>query len=527
MSDIVEFANRVRGWFKPVQEQAELAGAMVSSSWRIMDGVSYHQPIPLPRRVAQAGAIAVRDYLMEAMPDWAKSNFGDPFNTDRQYRMTSTADPLQEWDYDTRVDVLEQTHLAAERNPTAKAAVNYTRLFAVGNGADISYLNEDVETVCQAFLENPDNNWEELEGQMLEALYIDGDLFPRFHTGAEADGETPGEVVVTLLKPWGVYRIYHEPGFFRRPTEYVYRVSESNGQDGNMFVSETIPADQVQHYAINRLPYEQRGRPDLFAVLPWLKAYKQALEDKARDMHFSSILYDVSLANATSAQVAARAAQIAQPPAGPTVTVHNDKETWTKTDSVRTGGEDDEWARKYKIESATGLGLPEYMLGDGQNANLASATAQQLPAIKTFEDWQAIMGRVVRGILKYVVQVNVDAGVLSEEVPEVDGNGDATGDTIKAVAAFDVQYQKIESTDPLNVMQAIQIADGLDLMSKETAMTKTPFNVDPVVEQQKIDNEREADLDKMRQGVIPMPPGFGMNEPGGNGVDPEPEPAIA
>jgi hypothetical protein len=65
--------------------------------------------------------------------------------------------------------------------------------------------------------------------------------------------------------------------------------------------------------------------------------------------------------------------------------VHNDKETWQILEFAGANVSQEAIRRALLLIVAAGAGLPEYMLADGSNSNLASSRSQQLPASKKFE----------------------------------------------------------------------------------------------------------------------------------------------
>jgi hypothetical protein len=95
-------------------------------------------------------------------------------------------------------------------------------------------------------------------------------------------------------------------------------------------------------------------------------------------------------------------------------------------------------ARMIRLMILIGARLPEYFFADGENANLASSTNQQLPALTKFEAYQQIfVERVWTPMFKRVLQAAIDAGELPEEVEECDSMGkpvmeDATEEEYKA-----------------------------------------------------------------------------------------------
>lgn len=498
--------QRLRRW---LERRFELGQVAPAPGVAIEDGVDYRRPPVVPGDVARRGAGHVRAYLLEtAQQPTMRGQFDAP-NRSAAYDgpvMMPTDDPLAEWGIDTRKMVLTNCHAAFHRNPLAKQAVVLTRQFAVGKGFAITYRNQAVQAVIEAFLGNPENATDEYQKTFIQDLQVDGELFIRFFQGDD------GQVVIVPLPPWHVVDIETEPGFFRRVQRYhlVY-------WDGQRQVDEWVLADEILHVAINRHSYELRGRPDLFVILPWLRAYKEWLENRARQNKWrNALLWDVTIAGASPGSVANAAARYRTPPPDGSIVVHSDKETWQAVTNPSSAGDVAEDGRQIKLMNAVGVGLPEYMLSDGENANLASATAQELPALWKFTDVQQIMAEQVwTPIFKRVVNAAVLAGVLPAEVPEEDSDGDpvreprepdpVTGEvvegpprTLAAVDAFEVAYPELQAQDPKTLAEALQIATLNEWVSNETASTEMGF--DYPVEQKKIERERQRALMQANQG---------------------------
>jgi hypothetical protein len=473
--------------------------------------------IKVPRAISKLGIEVSRQYaqMTEAF-DRYKTQFGDKFQQGEPFSMLSTSDPLTEWTYDERVNVLERCHLEWERNPDANAAVTYNRLFSVGGGMQITYRNNEVKEAIEAFRNNPENAFGELEKTLIDTIQVQGELFMRFH--GEGDAES---IIMTPLPAWGIKRIKHERGFIRRVIHYEYQISEDDGTGVAEVINDNIPAAEVIHVAINRLSHELRGRPELYKVLVWLQAHKEWLEDRARQNHYrGSILYDVTLTNANGAQVAAKLAQYKKPPAGQAaIVVHNDKETWLKLDDAVNAAGAAEDGREMRLKVATGMRLPEYFLADGSNANLASATAQAVPAIYSFADWQDIArDRIFKPVfLKVLELTGVD---LDKEVPvhDTETGEEIPGETVKIRDAFDIKYRSLDDSEPASVMQALSVATDKEWMSDETAAGLMPYDVDYKKELEKIAAKREREIDEIAQGKRMAPPQFGLDntQPGDN-----------
>lgn len=207
-----------------------------------------------------------------------------------------------------------------------------------------------------------------------------------------------------------------------------------------------------------------------------------------------------------------------------------------------------------------GMRLPEYFFSDGANANLATTTSQQLPAMTKFEAFQQIMiEQVWTPMFKRVIQAAIDAGKLPEEVEEVDTLGkpvmqDATEDeyeadqkanateafpvngktpmtppselptvpaiadnilkgkapdpiqeppqkpkSISALDAFEVSYEPVKVQDLAALTSMLQAATMNGWASNQTAQEKLGF--DPTIERDRLAGQEKDDLKKMAQGL--------------------------
>src|SRR3972149_374252 len=405
--------------------------------------------------------------------------FSSPNVWERNIPAWPTQDPLREWDSagplgttSTRREILTRTHMAYERNPVAKRALRDT-------------------------------------------LQVDGDLFIRFYK--DSDGQT----LINPLKPWEIWWIETERGFPKRPVSYHWYSLGTNYKPGDLqIIIEDIPADEVLHISINNLAYEQRGRPELFASLPWLKGYKDWLENRARQNFWrGALLWWVKLVGGTSGQVSTKRSQYRQPPPPGSIVVTNEKEEWEAIENKSNANDVAEDGRQIKLMSAVNFGLPEYMLSDGQNANLASATAQQLPALRTFSEYQDIaVNQIWKPVYKRDVQNAVDAGLLQEEVQEFDSDGDPVYEEpeeyreseqrggkpkmISVYDAFDVSAPELESSDPKTLNEALALAVANGWLSNETAAGMAGY--DYTSEQKKIAREEKQAQTNMYQGGAPV-----------------------
>jgi hypothetical protein len=181
--------------------------------------------------------------------------------------------------------------------------------------------------------------------------------------------------------------------------------------------------------------------------------------------------------------------------------------------------------------TAVGFGLPEYMLSDGSNANLASSTSQQLPALVTFADMQrTLIEELWTPLFRLVIEAAMDAGLLPEECDECDTDGDPVYDEdaaedggmeddadepmmntpktpkrIRSIHAFDVSYAPIQDANVQTLATALDIAARNGWVDEETATTEMGFDYAQVQKRLKRDQARSQR--DMAMGLKPTPPG--------------------
>lgn len=519
-------------------EQAEIdarlkhEGVQISAPfgpWNIPDGLElYSMPRIIPGHIADRlaeeaaqngglpGPVGKAWQLFTEATDPFRAQFATPYVQGGPVFEVGAVNPLLEWNWSTRRYVLEQCHMAWERNPLASAIVGYYQTFSVQNGFTLTCQNEDVRELLESFIDNPYNNIRELDKSLVASLWIDGEIFIRFFEGGGDAGGEKGETVIVPLRPWGVQWIHADPDNWRNVISYRYSTSISDGSGlGWKVYLEDIDAGEVLHIAINRLPYEQRGRPELFKILPYLSAYKRWLEDRARQNAFRGGVLDISLKNATPGQVAAKIASYKKPAMAGTTFVHNDNEVVQVLQQLVGASDASEDGRRLLLMIAAGAGLPEYMMSDGANANLASATAQQMPAMRKFADVQDIMNEQLwTPVFRRVIQSAIDAGVIPEmvEVQKTDGspvnNLDGTPkEKIPALEAFSLSYSDLESLDITKTIPMILSAVNANLLSEQDATGLLPWDLDYADQQEKIDAESTRKMQAMLAGNRPMPPG--------------------
>jgi hypothetical protein len=391
------------------------AGAMLRGEGGIDDGVDYSTPAALPGwlRRAMEGDLRLRESILGSLA--YRSQFGSPYRgADDAPIMPVTEDPLLEWDAATRERILSNCHAAYQRNPLAHAAVNFTTDFVIGDGFNLVCKHPEVERVLKAFIESPDNAIRKYERQAVNDLQVDGELILRFYSAG-------GETVVVPQRPWELKWIQTEAGFFRRPEIFHFERVQTEGDSPTgraETLPEDVPADEIHYVAINDHAYELRGRPELYRILPWLRADKDWLEERARQNKWrNALLWHVRVENATAGTIANVAQRWRKPPSPGSAYVSSAAEEVKPLVNPVSGSDSGHDGRAIRLMVILGMRLPEYFFADGANSNLATSTRQELPALTKFEAFQQIMiEQVWTPVFRRVLQNAIDAGVLAAEI---------------------------------------------------------------------------------------------------------------
>lgn len=427
--------------------------------------------------------------------------FGQPYSGRDKEKLgwaVPSSDYPTEMTYEERKALLLRAHQAWERNPLAKQGVGLIRRFVVGQGLSISYRNSQVRGIIENWRQQYRHLWRRWEKQLFDQLLIDGELFLRIF-GNRLNGAEFSSVRVVPLKPWLVEAIETEPEDYTSVMAYHVYPQKGSGKPGDPLVttgsSEEIAASEIIHAAINSLAYDMRGRSELGCILPWVRAYKEWLEGRARINRYKGLLYHHKLIGGTPSDMQTVRNRYKKPIEPGSILVTTDKE-----DIVELGGKvgaDDvgEDGRAIKLMSIVGLGLPEYMLSDGQNSNLATTRSQQLPALRSFEDYQDIyIEQVWQPIYLAILKA-----ALGEDatLPEEDEDGNETGEELLLEDTFSLQAPDIAEEDPKNLAEALQIAVMNGWVSNTTASIRLGF-----------DYQKEQELIK-REGMEAQAPSYG------------------
>jgi hypothetical protein len=273
-----------------------------------------------------------------------------------------------------------------------------------------------VQRVIDRFWSDPDNRMDERIYSIQTELSVFGEQFIRFFVDP-----VTARVVVRQLDPLYVREIHTDPEDLERPLAYLWVPPAPLGQAAAMGRSSLaggrvppvlplqegtwVPAAEVMHFSVNRVSSALRGRSDLAPILPWLRRYKEWLEDRVRQNRYKgAFLWDVTIqGNSKGEMDRLRAEYAVAPPQPGTVLLHGEGEVWKAVHPQVGAADVRDDGRAVRLMVCAGALLPEHYLAEGGNANRATAAEMGLPAIKRFQRRQeyirTLLARVIDRVL--------------------------------------------------------------------------------------------------------------------------------
>jgi hypothetical protein len=323
--------------------------------------------------------------------------------------------------YWTLVEQMADAAEAYRQNPLAFRIVELTTDYALGRGVRLQSPDRAVQAFVDAWWSHPQNRMAVRQFDLCTELSLAGELFVALNTNP-FDGMTylrpiPAalvDLVETDPQDVEVERRFHQVGGLQSPLP----LGEGKGEGS--LGGRWWEAEQVRHYAINRLVGTTRGQGDLVPLLPWLRRYKDWLTDRVRMNKFKgAFLWDVELRGADRRAVLARQAELATPPTPGSIVVHNEGEVWKAVQPAidAQGAEPD--GRAMRLMVAAGAGLPLHFLAEAEGSNRATAAEMGGPTLRHFERRQLYLGWMF-------------ADLALEAVRRSGRFGDARGVTVEA-----------------------------------------------------------------------------------------------
>lgn len=315
--------------------------------------------------------------------------------------LPSTSSPYakqQLWvDY---LDMHRKSWEAATRNPIGKRICDIIPQFVLGRG-----LVGDIKSPQHQ--EAWDDFWDtqKLRPHLrlwLKELLIYGEIFLRYFKQGRG-------LAVRSLDPSSIWDVVTNPEDFEDVYYYhqQYMIQDNSPVPGRhmypaKLVIRQIPAPEIDHFRINHVSSEKRGRSQLYAILGYLLRFKEFANDRVLLNKMRAMFaLDVSV-EGSAEDVSAAESQFATPPGPGAVLIHNSAVTVEFKNANNNANEAKTDAEMILKIIAVGAGVSEQFLGVSGASTRAGALIQTEPDVKNFETYQEIVQDILDAAWKRV-----------------------------------------------------------------------------------------------------------------------------
>lgn len=325
------------------------------------------------------------------------------------------------------LDMHAKAFWAKNHHPFGKAIVTIKRSFTIGKGVKLLFKNTDCQKAWDAFEKRA--KFQEKLRTDVETLIWAGEIMTEKTTEnedgtmrpsvAQVDPSTVWEIVTDPLTP--EIPIYFHQQF---PTQWqlVYKAQDKSVE----YVINDIDAKNMIHHKINTAPGEKRGRSDLFAVLSWLKRYRDFFNAKVVKAQMEeSWALDISIDGSQGdVDAIAQNSNVTRVPPPGSTRVHNkDVEyAFLQPTSSSTQGRDNV-GEQLKNVIAVGAGIaPEWLGESASGSSRQTAYTKESPAQRGIEDFQQVTERYIRDVADYVMATdlkNTKIPVMTSRPPKL------------------------------------------------------------------------------------------------------------
>lgn len=433
---------------------------------------------------------------------------------DREWRIAGVV-LEQEFTRTGLTSIARNCQLMAVASPLIKRGIQIRTGYIWGQGVTINARSgadatQDVNKVVQAFLDDPGNkrvlSSAAAHERIERTLATDGNWFLAFFadpvTGAVQLRSVPfAEIQDKFTNPndreqdWFFLREYTEtvvengtvPGTLRTRTQtrrvyhpavgYRPKASDRAPSINGIPIEWDIP---ILHVAVNRPDGWKWGVPDVYAALPWARAYEGFLTDWARLVKaLAKFAWRVTGDRASKTQKAADKIRAAAPTypdpiapslghsqAGQAVNMGPGLSLEAIPKSGATVDADSGRPLAAMVAAALGLTVVELLADPGVTGARAVAETLDKPTVLEMGMRQEIHRSVHEAVLDYVVMASVESskGPLLGSVKLDDANRPTVTLTGDVDATVVVEFPDLNSLDPIDLITAVVAADSTGKM---------------------------------------------------------------
>lgn len=289
-----------------------------------------------------------------------------------------------------REKILDDALTAVRKNPLAKAIIETTTDFVIGDGITITSPDPDLATWLPNFTNHPENRLALRLPDLCSDLARDGELFIALHRNP-----VDGMSYIRAIPARSIAAIE------TAENDWEHELTYTDTDTDKAWVSQRHPRALtaravVCHYAVNRPARALRGDSDLATLIPWLLRYSRMLEDRVR-LHWALRVY-LWFVKVPDSKVAAKHAQYAAPPEPGSVIVHTPDEEWSMQTPNLHGDDAGADMKALRHLIYAGARQPGHWHGE-QGSNRAEALMMQQPAERHLRQRQEFLTYALTDLL--------------------------------------------------------------------------------------------------------------------------------
>lgn len=311
----------------------------------------------------------------------------------------------QWWDVKTSLDdALE----AYRSNPLAFRIVSLTSDFVVGRGITLTSENTAIDDFINRLWSHPKNHMTTRIYSWCDELSRAGELFLVLFTNP-ADGMT----YVREIPAVRIDKIETDENDLEREIRY-HEILKGEIQ-GRWWAAapQTSGEPEVLHFAINKPVGCVRGQGDLVAIIPWLRRYKEWLEDRVRVNRFkNSFLWKVTVKGALVGELQSKRTQYAKPPEPGSIIVTDENETWEPIQAKIEAEDVEPDGKALRLMIGAGAGVPLHFLAEGETATRATAKEMGGPTVKHYQHRQLFFCELLIRVTTRALERAIELGKL-------------------------------------------------------------------------------------------------------------------
>jgi len=266
-------------------------------------------------------------------------------------------------------------------NPLARRIVALTTDYVVGDGIHITSQIAQVQKFIDALWQHPLNKLDQRLYAWCDELTRSGELFIVIATNP-----VDGVSYLRTISASAIDQIETDPDDLERELRFhEIRIGDLEGRWWPSPALAGMSEPCIVHYTINRPVGAIRGEGDLAPILPWLRRYKEWLEDRVRVNRLrNNFLWQVKLTNAAPGDLERKRQQYRQPPSPGSIIVSDENEEWTALSASLQSSDAEADGKALRLVIAAGAGVPLHFLSEGESATRATAAEMGGPTFRHY-----------------------------------------------------------------------------------------------------------------------------------------------